>query len=405
MTAANAHEAVELAARTAYGRLVAWLVSRSRDVAAAEDALADALHAALRTWPERGVPDRPEAWLLTAARRRLGETARHGRVVEAARATLELLADSPAQDEDAVPDKRLELMLACAHPGIDPAARAPLMLQVVLGLDAQRIASAFLTAPAAMSQRLVRAKARIRDAGIPFEQPGREVLPERLEAVLDALYAAYGAGWDDLAGADPRRRGFASEALWLARVVADLAPEEPEAQALLALMLHCEARRPARRDAAGGFIRLSDQDTALWLAPLIEEAEARLLLAARARRIGRYQLEAAIQSAHASRLWTGRTPWEGVAHLYEGLVRIAPSAGALLGRAAAVCEARGPAEALALLDALDANTLREHQPYWVLRAHLMTALGRDAEAASARTRAVGLTEDPVVRAHLLVQRG
>ena len=205
----GARETAETVARAAYGRLLAYLAARSRDVAAAEDALAEAFRAALETWPERGVPDQPEAWLFTVARRNLAHAGRRASVRAAAGPTLQLLAEERQDREPAtVPDERLKLLFVCAHPAIDPAARAPLMLQTVLGLDAARIASAFLVAPAAMGQRLVRAKTRIRDAGIAFAVPEPTELPERLGAVLDAIYAAYGSGWEDLAGADARRKGL-----------------------------------------------------------------------------------------------------------------------------------------------------------------------------------------------------
>jgi len=267
----DARRAAELAARASYGRLVAYLAARARDVAAAEDALGDALAAALETWPRVGVPDNPDAWLLVAARRRLVDRARHGSVEASAAATLRLAAETAevtASRESIFPDERLELLFVCVHPAIDEAARTPLMLQAVLGLDAARIASAFLVAPAAMSQRLVRVKAKIRDAGIGFEIPGPEALPERLHAVLEAIYAAYGTGWEDVAGADPRRRGLAEEAIWLGRLVVALLPDEPEAGGLLALMLCCEARRSARRDASGAYVPLSGQDVARWSRPM-----------------------------------------------------------------------------------------------------------------------------------------
>ena len=394
----------EAAARTSYGRLLALLTARTRDVAACEDALADAFAAALRAWPETGVPDRPDAWLLTAARRSLGAAWRRGRTRDAALPTLELLADEALErDADAVPDARLKLLLVCAHPAIDPAAAAPLMLQTVLGLDSARIASAFLVAPAAMAQRLVRAKARIKTAGLRFELPEAEALPARVDAVLAAIYAAYGSGWDDIAGADPRRRGLAAEALWLARLVAQLLPDSAEALGLLALILHCEARAPARRDAAGGFVPLSEQDPDRWLRPLIIEAEALLATAAQLGQIGRFQLEAAIQSAHAGRAFGRAVPWPAIVQLYDGLVARVPAAGALVGRAAALAEAHGPAAGLTALDAILPEPIAAYQPAWALRAHLLQRSGQPSTEAYAR--AIGLCEDPAVRAFLLARAG
>ncbi len=402
----DARRAVELAARDSYSRLVAFLAARSRDVAAAEDALADAFHAALETWPRTGVPEKPEAWLLTAARRRLIDGARHARVHADAVPTLLAVADEAqdlARTDTTFPDERLKLLFICAHPAIDAAARTPLMLQTVLGLDAARIASAFLVRPSAMGQRLARAKAKIRDAGIAFELPETKELPPRLDAVLQAIYAAYGSGWDDVAGADPRRKGLAVEAIDLGRLLLRLMPAEPEAMGLLALMLHCEARRDARRTAAGGYVPLSEQDVARWSRPMIEEAERILMAAEQVGQVGRFQLEAAIQSMHARRAWTGRTDWEAIALLYEGLVRLAPTIGALVGRAAAVAEARGAATGWALLEAIPAEAIKSYQPYWALAAHLLKRMQRSVEAAAAYSRAIGLCEDPAMREFLARQ--
>jgi RNA polymerase sigma-70 factor (ECF subfamily) len=377
-----------------------------RDLAAAEDALGDAFRAALEAWPRSGVPDKPEAWLLTAARRRLTDGARHARVVADAVPTLLAVteeAQAVASAATVFPDERLKLLFICAHPAINAAARTPLMLQAVLGLDAARIASAFLVQPAAMSQRLTRAKAKIRDAGIAFDVPEPSELPPRLDAVLEAIYAAYGSGWDDVTGADPRRKGLALEAIELGRLLLRLLPGEPEAQGLLALMLHCEARRPARRSADGAYVPLSEQDVALWSEPMIDEAQQLLAAAERAGRIGRFQLEAAIQSVHVQRAWTGRTDWEAIALLYEGLARLAPTIGALIGRAAAIAEARDAETGWALLQAIPADAVAGYQPYWALAAHLLKRLGRMELAADAYGRAIGLCEDPAMRDFLARQ--
>ena len=270
------------------------------------------------------MPEKPEAWLLTAARRRLIDAARHARVHADASPALAAAAEEARYLTSAdlgFPDERLKLLFVCAHPAIDPAARTPLMLQTVLGLDAARIASAFLVKPSAMGQRLARAKTKIRDACIAFELPEAKELPPRLDAVLEAIYAAYGSGWEDVAGADPRRKGLAVEAIVLGRLLLRLLPAEPEAQGLLALMLHCEARRDARRTSTGAYVPLSDQDVARWSSALNREAEQLLIAAAQTGRIGRFQLEAAIQSVHTRRALTGQTDWEAIALLYEGLVR------------------------------------------------------------------------------------
>ena len=400
----DARQAAEAAARASYGRLVAYLSSRSRDVAAAEDALGDALRAALERWPLDGVPEKPEAWLVTTAQRKLIDSVRGEQVRSSSKATLLLITDQMAPDTEGFPDERLKLLFVCAHPAIDPAVRTPLMLQAVLGLEAARIASAFLVAPAAMSQRLVRAKAKIRDAGIAFLVPELDELPNRLEDVLDAIYAAYGAGWEyavGAVGADPHSTHLAEEALWLARLVVQLLPAEPEAKGLLALLLHCEARRTARRSKDGSFVPLSEQDANQWHRPMMVEAEQLLAAAVAVKRMGRFQLEAAIQSAHAERVRSGSVDWAAIVHLYDGLIAIAPSIGALLGRAGALSAMGAAQEALALIEDIPPVIIATHQPYWALRGHLLQRLGRSEEAKLAYGRAIGLTQDAAVRDFLL----
>jgi len=399
----DTYQAVEEAARNSWGRLIAFLSARCKDVAAAEDALGDAFRSALETWPRTGVPEKPEAWLLVAARRKLIDAARHRQVHEEATPALIAITDvalQMAESAEIFPDERLKLLFVCAHTAIDEAARTPMMLQVVLGLDAVRIASAFLVKPSAMGQRLSRAKTRIRVAGLRFELPGATDLPSRLDAVLEAIYAAYGSGWDDVAGADQRRKGLAKEAIDLGRLLLQLMPSEPEVHGLLALMLHCEARRQARRSESGAYIPLSEQDVTRWSTATIHEAERLLGSAAQFRQIGHFQLEAAIQSLHAHRAQTGCTDWTSIAAMYEGLVRIAPTIGALVGRAAAVAESRGPESALALLEEIPMKSVETYQPYWALRAYLLKLVQRINEARPAYTRAIGLCEDAAVREFL-----
>ena len=302
------------------------------------------------------------------------------------------------------PDERLKLLFVCAHPAIDPLMHTPLMLQTVLGIDAARIAGAFLVPPKTMGQRLVRAKTKIRQGGIQFEIPEQRDLPQRLDAVLDAIYAAFGIAWDDMVGADQHGRSLAEEAIWLARVLLQLMPDQAEVQGLLALMLYCEARRGARRDTAGRYVPLSAQDPKRWSVALIEEAERHLAEACELGRVGRFQLEAAIQSVHAERARAGRTEWPAIASFYEQLVRLSPALGTRTGYAAAVGEAHGPEAGLKVLDEIDLDAVSSYQPYWAVRAHLLQKLGKTVEASEAYDRAIGLAEDPAVREFLLQKR-
>lgn len=395
-----AARAAETAARASYGRLLAILAARSGDIAASEDALSEAFIAALRTWPDRGVPDNPEAWLVTVARNRVRNAVRHRGVVDAAAATLALLQTATTPDAPEVPDERLKLMFVCAHPAIDDSARTPLMLQTVLGLDAAQIGAAFLVSPATMGQRLVRAKARIRQAGLRFDLPTASNMPERLEDVLNAIYAAYGTSWDVVPGADAGSRDLADEAVFLSRLLVELLPDEPEARGLLALMLFCEARRAARRGPEGQFIPLDRQDARLWSRDLIVEAEGHLTAASRAGVFGRFQCEAAIQSVHVQRPIVGQTNHAALALLYGLLAARCPSVGVLVAQAAAMVAAGDAAAALAALRRLDASDVRTYQPYWVTLSAAHTALGDRPAADAARHIAIGLTEDPAVRLFL-----
>jgi RNA polymerase sigma-70 factor (ECF subfamily) len=403
---AQAREVAEAVARRSYGKLLAFLAARTRDVAGAEDALSEAFASALAHWPAQGVPDNPEAWLLTAARRKAIDGARKQRRGDEAADHMKLVAEelASANDND-LPDQRLALMFVCAHPAIDASVRAPLILQTVLGFDAATIASAFLVAPTSMGQRLVRAKTKIREAGIPFRVPERENLRERLDAVLEAIYAAYSEGWSDPAGTDLRRRNLAEEAIWLGRLVTSLLPDEPETLGLLALMLHAEARRAARRDAQGAFVPLSEQDTSRWNEALIAEGEDLLHRAGAMRAIGRYQLEAAVQSAHAIRRVTGRTDWVAIARLYDALLGITGSPVVAINRAVVIAEIDGPQAGLAELDALAGDKrLAGYEPYWAARAELLSTAGHIAEADEAYCQAMGLEPDPVIRNFLQRRR-
>lgn len=398
----EARAAAAAVARSGYGKLVASLAARSHDVAGAEDALAEAFAAALEDWPAKGVPRSPEAWLLTVARRRIIDRARRERTVASAAELLRLAAEElAAASAPELPDERLGLMFACAHPAIDPGIRAPLILQTLLGFDAVAIGSAFLTSPATMGQRLVRAKRKIREAGIPFEVPAGAELAPRLGAVLDAIYAAFSAGWVDPGGTDVRRRSLADDAIGLGRVVALLMPGEPEALGLLSLMLHAQARKAARRDAEGEYVPLAEQDPALWDVAAIEEAEDLLRRASRLPGAGRFQLEAAVQSAHSARRFCTRSDWSAIAALYEALLTLTGSPVVAVNRAVALAELHGPAAGLdALAELREDPRLADYQPYWAARAELLARAGDATAAREAYERAMGLESDPSVRRHL-----
>ena len=397
-------------ARRSYGKLVAFLAAPTRDVASAEDALSEAFASALADWPKNGCPANPEGWLLTAARRKLIDFARRRRTGEEATGQLQVLAEeleaaaANTAGEVRIPDQRLALMFACAHPAIEASVRAPLILQVLLGLDAAMIASAFLTPPSTMGQRLVRAKDKIRQAGIPFRIPESEELPGRLGAVLDAIYAAFSEGWTDSGGTDVVRRDLAEEALFLGQLVVDLLPEEPEALGLLALMLYVEARRPARRNASGEYVPLAEQDVTVWSSQMIDAAEALLRRASPLNSIGRYQLEGALQSAHVHRRRTGQANWISVVQLYDALLALSGSPVIAVNRALAVAEVEGPTVALQALKEVSGDSrLTEYQPYWAARAELLARAGTCEEAHHAYEIAIGLERDPAIR-HFLQQR-
>jgi RNA polymerase sigma-70 factor (ECF subfamily) len=405
----QAHETADEVARRSYGKLVAFLAARTHDVAAAEDALAEAFLSALANWPRNGCPENPEGWLLTVARRKVIDAARRHSTTAAAVSDLQIIAEgleAAAAESSEIPDRRLALMFACAHPSIDAGVRAPLMLQVVLGLDAKTIASAFLSSPAAMGKRLVRAKDKIRQAGIPFRVPEREELAGRLDTVLEAIYAAFAEGWTGPGGGtdgvmDVVRRDLTAEAMFMARLVTELLPEEPEALGLLALMLHAEARRAARRSAGGEFVPLAEQNPALWDARMMDEAEALLRRAGARGLVGRYQLEGALQSAHVHRCRSGEANWAEVVALYDALFAISGSPVVAINRGLAIAELRG---AQAGLDALpepstDAR-LAEYQPYWAARAELLARTGAHEEAWNAYELAIGLERDAAVRRFL-----
>lgn len=398
----DARAIAEETARASYGRLLAWLSSRSGDVASAEDALADAFRAALETWPKNGAPDSPEAWLLTAARRKLIDAARRKQTQTMHTPGLALAAEeaeAALRVEKPFPDERLKLLFICAHPAIDANIRTPLMLQTVLGLDAERIASAFLVSPAAMSGRLVRAKRKIKTAGIPFEVPDTTIIADRLSAVLEAIYAAFTCGWDNPDGSDPGGADLTGEAIYLAQLLTKLMPDESESWGLLSLMLHAEARREARR-IDGAYVPLGEQDAAFWNRDMIMAAESALAKAWRIGRSGPYQIEAAIQSAHAAARLNDRDTSDDIILLYERLIELAPTIGAHVGYAAALSAAGSAQRGMAVLDQIPSARVETYQAYWAVRAHILTQLDKPKDAAQAYRRAIGLTQDEAARAFL-----
>jgi RNA polymerase sigma-70 factor (ECF subfamily) len=383
---------------------LAILAASSRDIESAEDCLADAFERALRVWPDTGVPDSPEAWLLAVARNRQRDMLRstaHRTSVPLDQATGTSRTTVAAVDEldpDAIPDERLALLFVCGHPAIRADVRTPLMLQTVLGFDAAQIARAFAILPATMAQRLVRAKRRIRDAGIPFAVPDRSRMPERLAPVLEAIYGAYAIDWQ-LTSGPTIRESLAAEAHYLAVTLAALLPDEPEAHGLAALISLSLARAPAR-GGSDGFVPLEEQDTTVWNAALIAQGERHLHRAHALGRIGNFQLEAAIQSVHCARATTGQTDWAALRKLYTALVAIAPTLGARVALAATIGRLDGAAEGLAELDEIGDPAVERFQPAWATRAHLLARAGRAGEAVRAYEKAISLTTEPGVRRYL-----
>lgn len=389
-----AAQAAERAARDSYGRLLAFLAARTGDIGLAEDALADAFAKALTDWPAQGVPNTPDAWLLTVARNRMTDRQRHVSRFHTDAEVPEMAVTDP---DTPLPDKRLALLMVCAHPAIARDLHTPLMLQTVLGIDAKEIARLFMVSPAALTKRLVRAKAKVRDAGIRFDLPEAEALPGRQQAIFEAVYAAHTADW--LAPSDTLGR----EAMYLADLLTQLLPDTPEALGLAALIAFGHARRAARV-AGDALVPTEAQDVTLWDDRLRDYAARHLLRAFALGAPGRFQIEAAIQQVHMARKDTGQTDWSALNQLYHALVQMAPSAGALVAQAVVTARLHGAEAGLVALDRIAPQVGPDLQPIWAARADMLATTGAHSAARTAYDKAISLTTEPPLRHFLDARR-
>lgn len=405
---ADPAERAMILSQDGWGRIIALIAAADGDISGAEDALSAALERAVTAWRAQGPPSNPEGWLYRVAlnaRRDVWKSAAARTSTALDEETIDRIdggTDPAHHDPDALPDRRLELLAACAHPDIDPPARPLLMLSAVMGMTAKQIAAAMALPAATVSARLTRAKKRVSGLGVAFGNPDRVDLESRLPDVFEAIYGAFAIEWAQ-AAAQPRE-GMIGEALYLSRLVAELCPGDGESHGLAALIHLSAARFPARRSGNGRFVPLTDQDPDRWDGTLTEAGERHLVEVHRCGHVGRFGLEAAIQLLHMAGIRTGSTDWPMLLRLHDDLAQVAPSLGGSVSRAAVLAEVDGPETGLAALDALAADSprLSAFQPAWVLRAHLLTRLGRTDEAATARRRALDLTTDPAEREYLSV---
>lgn len=399
-------EIIKLIAQESYGKILAHLAARTRDLSASEDALAEAFETAIKAWPVNGIPNNPEGWIFKVAKNRILNRFKHNNTIDKSKEFLIFLDQESTENEiqkhfDFFEDDRLKMLFVCAHPSIDEADRTPLMLQVVLGIDIETIASVFLVSPPAMAKRLVRAKEKIRVAGIPFEIPEALEFESRLEDVLNTIYAVYGTSWNQAFDFDSLSAELFKESEFLVQLVIKMLPLKPEPKALLALMYFCESRKGARYKKNGKFVPLDEQDPNLWSKELIKKAEELLTSASTSKTFGRFQLEAAIQSAHCTRILNKENNWDKILILYQGLMERYPSIGANVNYCLALSKVKGASAGLQCLNLINASDIKLYQPYWVARASLLEQIGSIDEAKTSLQIAIGMTFDSAVRDYLI----